>query len=234
MLHKAWNSKEEMPYCFPRSSIKFQGHTGQNITDFDPNWAFPDYRRVAAFRSLRFALLFKKVYLKMFYTKCQPFCLWLNGLTAMHHLIFTREVYPTCWGMVYLGQGLTYLIADGPGQVKLPVGQVGDLSQVFLYIFSISSWKKCIILKVGQVKNIGYVEPCLGQTSSIPCLLMTWLLALAGHKDKWYCLPCPCLWKYRKVSNIRRTLVGNKIVDHSDVVGASPVGAAPTTSSFST
>ena len=40
-----------------RSSIKFQGHTGQNITDFDPNWAFPDYRPVAAFKSLRFALL---------------------------------------------------------------------------------------------------------------------------------------------------------------------------------
>ena len=39
---------------------------------------------------------------------------------------------------------------------------------------------------------------------------------------------------YRKTSNIRRTLVSNKIVDHSDVVGASPVGAAPTTSSFST
>ena len=56
MLHKAWNSKEEMPYCFPRSSIKFQGHTGQNITDFDPNWAFSDYRPVAAFKSLRFAL----------------------------------------------------------------------------------------------------------------------------------------------------------------------------------
>ena len=38
----------------------------------------------------------------------------------------------------------------------------------------------------------------------------------------------------RKISNISHTLVGNKIVDHSDVVGASPVGAAPTTSSFST
>ena len=38
--------------------------------------------------------------------------------------------------------------------------------------------------------------------------------------------------KCLKVSNISRTLVGNKIVDHSDVVGASPVGAAPTTSSF--
>ena len=33
--------------------------------------------------------------------------------------------------------------------------------------------------------------------------------------------------------NINRTL-SNKIVDHSDVVGASPVGAAPTTSPFST
>ena len=37
---------------------------------------------------------------------------------------------------------------------------------------------------------------------------------------------------YRKISNKKRTLVGNNIVDHSDVVGASPVGAAPTTSSF--
>ena len=39
---------------------------------------------------------------------------------------------------------------------------------------------------------------------------------------------------YRQVSNISRTLVGNKIVDNSDVVGASPVGAAPTKSSLST
>ena len=39
---------------------------------------------------------------------------------------------------------------------------------------------------------------------------------------------------YCQTSNISRTLVGNKIVDHSDVVGASSVGAAPTTSSFST
>ena len=34
---------------------------------------------------------------------------------------------------------------------------------------------------------------------------------------------------YRKISNVRRTLAGNRIVDHSDVVGA-----APTTYSFST
>ena len=40
MMHKAWSSIEEMPYCFPRSSIKF--HTGQKIAEFVPNWVFPD------------------------------------------------------------------------------------------------------------------------------------------------------------------------------------------------
>ena len=40
--------------------------------------------------------------------------------------------------------------------------------------------------------------------------------------------------KYRQLSDINGALVGNEIVDHSDVVGASPVGAAPTKSSFST
>ena len=39
---------------------------------------------------------------------------------------------------------------------------------------------------------------------------------------------------HHQVSSIRHALVGNSIVDHSDVVGASPVGAAPTTSSFPT
>ena len=42
MMHKAWSSIEEVPYCFSRASIKFQGHSGQKIADFDPNWAFPD------------------------------------------------------------------------------------------------------------------------------------------------------------------------------------------------
>ena len=39
---------------------------------------------------------------------------------------------------------------------------------------------------------------------------------------------------YRQTSNISSTLVGSNIVDHSDVVGASPVSAAPIISSFST
>ena len=42
MMHKPWSSIEEVPYYFPMSSVKFHGHSGQNIVDFVPNWAFPD------------------------------------------------------------------------------------------------------------------------------------------------------------------------------------------------
>ena len=37
-----------------------------------------------------------------------------------------------------------------------------------------------------------------------------------------------------QTSDISRILLGYEIADHSDVVGASPVGAAPTISTFST
>ena len=38
--------------------------------------------------------------------------------------------------------------------------------------------------------------------------------------------------RHSQTSNISHMLDGNKMVDHSDVVAAAPVGAAPTTSSF--
>ena len=53
-----------------------------------------------------------------------------------------------------------------------------------------------------------------------------WKQSLAGHKQLQD-IDC-------QISNISGTLIGNKIVDHSDVVGALPVGIAPTTSSFLT
>ena len=42
MMHKAWSSIEEVPYCLSRSSVKFQGHTALKFVEFDPNWAFLD------------------------------------------------------------------------------------------------------------------------------------------------------------------------------------------------
>ena len=42
MMHRAWSSIVEVPYCFSRSYVKFQGHTALKIIEFYPNWAFPD------------------------------------------------------------------------------------------------------------------------------------------------------------------------------------------------
>ena len=42
MMHRAWSSIVEVPNCFARSYLKFQGHTALKIIEFDPNWTFPD------------------------------------------------------------------------------------------------------------------------------------------------------------------------------------------------
>ena len=49
MMHKAWSSIEEVPYCFSRSYVKLQSHTALKMVDFDPNWAFPDW--ISSFNS---------------------------------------------------------------------------------------------------------------------------------------------------------------------------------------
>ena len=66
------------------------------------------------------------------------------------------------------------------------------------------------------------------------CLIFDMGIPIPG-KDGLYIETRPSRYlMYRKTSNISRTSVSNIIVDHSDVVGASPVSPAPTTSSFST
>ena len=42
MMHRALSSIVEVPYCFSRSYVKFQGHTALKIVEFDPNLAFLD------------------------------------------------------------------------------------------------------------------------------------------------------------------------------------------------
>ena len=42
MMHKDWCCLGEVPYCFSRSSVKFQGHPANKNVDFDPNWVFPN------------------------------------------------------------------------------------------------------------------------------------------------------------------------------------------------
>ena len=60
---------------------------------------------------------------------------------------------------------------------------------------------------------------------------LCWSLSEYAHT---LCHGVFCNLTYRQVSNIRHTLIGNKIVDHSNVVGAAPTGDALTTSSLLT
>ena len=69
----------------------------------------------------------------------------------------------------------------------------------------------------------------------------TWPVVNLTVKVSISCINLPeTLWGselnviHRQTSNIKPTWAGNRIVDHSGVIGASPVGAAPTTSLFST
>ena len=55
MIHKSGCSIEEVSYIFFRSSIKFQGYTGQKIDDLNPILS-KITRPVTAIKSLRFAL----------------------------------------------------------------------------------------------------------------------------------------------------------------------------------
>ena len=73
-------------------------------------------------------------------------------------------------------------------------------------------------------------QPILDQIWANDALIY-WYIYVTWQSIQKYGGQC---YIYRKTSNIRCTLVGYKIVDHSDVVWAWPVGAAPTTSSFST
>ena len=80
-----------------------------------------------------------------------------------------------------------------------------------------------------------WMEMVNGKSSYIICTLKCKLRCDSVVTIDWYMLHFAGLWinAYRLASNISSIIVGNIIVDHSDVVGASPVGAAPNIFSFS-
>ena len=168
MLHKAWNSKWEMPYCFPRSSIKFQGHTVQNITDFDPNWAFPDYRPVAAFKSLRFALLSFNIYLF-----CGRICFALICLKASYCAVWLLLLQTLFWFLHLVDKcirikvhGMSNWMSNWTGRVSV-YGLFTHVFSMYNHEFSnISStlWVSymvflwCVIWSVKMNKNIQLIK----------------------------------------------------------------------------
>ena len=78
--------------------------------------------------------------------------------------------------------------------------------------------------------GIMYQENFIKVSLKMPASKSIQLLPCGVRDDHHYVIQ---YLNYRQTSNTIRTIAGNTIVDHSDVVGASPVGAAPTTSLFS-
>ena len=143
MLHKAWNSKGEVPYCFSRSSIKFQGHTGQNITDFDPNWAFPDCRPVAAFKSLRFALFYYVSYSNnyvFFYEKNNNFFTPLN-MTSCYINSNIKELRAQPW----LGSKFIWY-----NDLNTSITQV-PLVWEYGYVINVNIWTLLFIIHMNDI-----------------------------------------------------------------------------------
>ena len=87
----------------------------------------------------------------------------------------------------------------------------------------------------------GWTTPCLLRRLFFVFGMSAWSNEISSQETK-----CKCLGHflylihqektntmYRRTSNIRRTLVGNELVNHSNVEIASPVGTDPITTSFS-
>ena len=174
------------------------------------------------------------------------FFIWwsLLGLVYWYHVIIVNSSPPCatfmCW---WTGPALFQVMACCLSGAKplpesmLPYCQLDHWEQTSVkfklkwknFHSSKFVWKCCL-------RNGGHFVQ--GETSwpNLCCkwlFCVNWLLALPRHQQSWWYWDWLCRI-YRKISNIRRILVGNIIVDHSDVVGTSPVGAAPTTSSLST
>ena len=169
MLHKAWNSKGEIPYCFPRSSIKFQGHTVQNITDFDPNWAFPVYGPVAAFKSLRFAL-FVCICLVQIYMD------WVPGF--LHTCFMFTKFVQLC---LHLWQA-TGLDAWA-SRVKCPARFVSHLHEICIYIWVVYSlcFFCCLFITVTWW-YVWCIEWASGNQEEVQaCLVTLWLFIISCY-----------------------------------------------------
>ena len=200
------------------------------------------------------------MHLEVLFAKCRPFCLGLNVLSSftcglciykMHgfHTMpqqsrQSREFPKPRWlhqlktfsALLALCVGNSPVTGEFPSQrpvtrsfdVFLDLGLNERLSkQSWAWWFETPShpiWCHSNALHGGMV----YIYLYILQT---PLIYLTTWYSNPKEKTRQYLLNFP---KYQLSSNRSCTLVGNKIVDHSYVVGAEPVSAAAITSSLST
>ena len=99
-LCKAWRSVEEVPYCFLRSSIKFEDHPGPENCRFESN-LINITRPVTAIKSLRLALFFKAATKQLYEWFCPSVRLSVTTfslfVSSYHHEIFRSNYHWQKW-----------------------------------------------------------------------------------------------------------------------------------------
>ena len=157
--------------------------------------------------------------------KCRNFCCWRWWLLFNHVHIF-------------------YLYAIKIGELWIKYFIQHSISACLLYTYTccselgtpLNTWRNNNVVIQSQRPHSNVITSKLRRFGVITTSLLRNVSDGMVPNDGSYGalnIAYPCLNRnYHQTSNIRDTLRCNKIVDHTDVFGASPVGAAPTTSSF--
>ena len=153
------------------------------------------------------------------------------------------------WGWVEPGHPLSPLHIDhdkcnGHWKCRCYTNVIFIVMMVYDYnkkVYAPSQWETTLHCNVASHWLGTYIKDSLHMNEQTCIMHWSYILFAATH-HVWFMMKIflhkehqlPAGWTSHEVSSISLTFVGNQIVDHSDVVGESPVGAAPTTSSFST
>ena len=143
MMHKAWSSLEEVPYCFSRSSVKFQGHTALKIAEFDPDLAFPDCN--SSLNSPMATKLCTK--LEVAQKRCLLFCKVILQISRSHSSK-NRWIWPK---LAVSGLWLKFEITDGYEMMHKAWSSIEEVP----YCFS----RSYIILQGHTAQKIIDVDP---------------------------------------------------------------------------
>ena len=163
MMHKAWSSIEEVPYCFWRSYIKFQGDTALKIVEFDPDWVFPDCNSSLNSPMMHWAwssieevpYCFSRSYIKF------------QGHTALKIVEFDPNwAFPECNSSLNSPMAMKCCTKLETAKERYPIVFQGHPSN-----FKVTRYKTSPILtQIGRFRSMGRSQ--LSNPSDLPCYFM--------------------------------------------------------------
>ena len=197
MMHKAWSSIEEVPYCVSRSAIKFQTHTGWKIEDLNPIWVrllgrlqlsnpsdLPCYT-LPKFYQIIFVINNISLYAKYFVLSCSiEVALALSYSSYVSKMYHLTQMWHWCCDLIFKCQSCTYMTWQFPKLINegYAMWLIFQGSQDYSYGILYPSFD-IIILKL-PIMNLWKMWPniCLRYNQ------ITWI-----YSYKHLTFPCPII-----------------------------------------